>query len=174
MNSEFLKYINDEAQRLSGVYVPLRAGFLRQRLVRRVPLSWLRPNPDDEFCSRDIGPNDGIIARYARAYREMKPATDLTDFIPDGSFDSDSVLNPLIVQRIHPGGYMILNGHHRWAAARQVGRKTIRVCVVNLTQKQDVQRPSTCPKTRNARRWTRTKSSFAKRARPVKRHSRSR
>ena len=28
---------------------------------------------------------------------------------------------PLIVEKVHPEGYMLLNGHHRWAAALKTG-----------------------------------------------------
>ena len=119
MDKELRQFIEDEVQKYNGIYMPINAGFLRRHLIRRLPLSRLHPNPNDEFCSRDVRPNEGIIARYVRAYKEGRLATDPKDFVPGGSFEGDSAMDPLVVQRIHPNGYMILNGHHRWAAAHR-------------------------------------------------------
>ena len=152
MNSALLQFIHDEVEKYDGVYAPVHVGFLHRHLVRKLPLNRLHPNPDDEFCSREVGPNEGIIARYVRSFQKKRVAMDMREFLPDGSFESDSSLNPIIVQKIHPDGYMILNGHHRWAAAHQLGMKTVRVCVVNLTQKNDIRK--TLAASSNVRRAT--------------------
>lgn len=39
-----------------------------------------------------------------------------------------------------PDGYMILNGHHRWAAALQSGTGKVRIQVVNVTHDEDIYR----------------------------------
>ena len=139
MNRTLLQSISDEVNQYNGIYVPVHAGFLQRHLVRRLPVKRLRPNPNDEFCSPEVGPNSSIIARYALAYQTKTMATDMQDFISGGSFEGDNIFTPLIVQKIHPNGYMIPNGHHRWAAARQIGRKTLPVRIVNLTQKKDIE-----------------------------------
>ncbi len=45
---------------------------------------------------------------------------------------------PLIVEKIRPDGYLILNGHHRWAAALRLGFSRIPVEIVDLTQEMDI------------------------------------
>ena len=43
------------------------------------------------------------------------------------------VNEPIPVEKMYPEGYMILNGHHRWAAALRLGQPEIPVKIVNLT-----------------------------------------
>ena len=43
-----------------------------------------------------------------------------------------------MVERITPDGYLLLNGHHRWAAAIKTGLPKIHAEVVNLTQQKDI------------------------------------
>jgi len=38
---------------------------------------------------------------------------------------------PIMVAKMDHGDYMIVNGHHRWAAAIKVGLDKVRVIVVN-------------------------------------------
>ncbi|MCR5301964.1 MAG: ParB/Srx family N-terminal domain-containing protein [Lachnospiraceae bacterium] len=45
---------------------------------------------------------------------------------------------PVIVQKIRPHGYMLLNGHHRWAAALRIGIKKIPVSIVNSVFESDI------------------------------------
>ena len=45
-----------------------------------------------------------------------------------------------MVEKTHPDGYMILNGHHRWAAAMRADMKKIRIKVINLTSDSDLQK----------------------------------
>ena len=47
-------------------------------------------------------------------------------------------IEPLQVQKLRPDGYMILNGHHRWAAAVRTGVRTLPVQIVSLTQQPDI------------------------------------
>ena len=49
------------------------------------------------------------------------------------------VLVALIVEKAKPDGYLILNGHHRWAAAFRTGVDRLNIHVVNLTHKKDIQ-----------------------------------
>ena len=131
--SSFQKYLNEEVQKVRNVYYPIRAGLLRRTLVRRAACRHLHPNPDDEFCKPEVGPNYGIISDYEKAFRHG------TDFQPLSDNERDRVKpEPLIVQRTSPDGYQILNGHHRWAAAFRMGIKRVKVKVVNLTQEKDI------------------------------------
>ena len=126
--TKFDDYIGEEVRKYKGVYRPLRAGVLRRVFVRKLACKRIHPNPDDEFCDPKIGPNYDIVSRYSEEIRAARLKEN----------------NPLlfkeriIVERIHPDGYMLLNGHHRWAAAIRMGLPKIRTKVVNLTQVSDI------------------------------------
>ena len=45
-----------------------------------------------------------------------------------------------MVEKMSPEGYMILNGHHRWAAASRVGIKKLPIKIVDLTQETDIRK----------------------------------
>ena len=45
----------------------------------------------------------------------------------------------LIVERMRPDGYVLLNGHHRWEAALRMGVRRVPIRIVNLTQAADIQ-----------------------------------
>lgn len=47
---------------------------------------------------------------------------------------------PLTVEKIRPDGYLLLNGHHRWAAAMRMGVRRAPIHIVNLTQTADIQK----------------------------------
>lgn len=103
---------------------PLKAGFLERLFVRKVPLAMLHPNPRDEFSETSIGPNYSIVSDYEKYFRSMIQMQQ----DPIGPFDE-----PLIVEKMSTGGYMILNGHHRWMAARRLGMNVIPVHIVNVS-----------------------------------------
>ena len=98
----FQNYLEKELEKTKGLYVPVRAGFLRRLLVRRCACKRLHPNPEDEFCKPTIGPNSGIISKYCQDFRR---------FGTRSSVEHD--VEPLTVDKIRPSGYLILNGHHR-------------------------------------------------------------
>ena len=126
--SEFKAYILEEAEKGRGVYVPVRAGLLRRLLVRRAAVERLHPNPDDEFCSPAVGYSETVLSAYEQKIRN---ATAHGQYF---RFDE-----PLTVQRIRPDGYMILNGHHRWAAAARTGMRQVPIHIVNLTRETDIE-----------------------------------
>ena len=47
---------------------------------------------------------------------------------------------PLTVEKIRPDGYLLLNRHHRWAAAMRMGVRRVPIHIVNLTQTADIQK----------------------------------
>ena len=140
-NLGFQEYLKKEVENVKGIYVPVRAGFLRRLLIRRTNRKNLHPNPDDEFCSPTIGPNSEIISNYCRAYRKNGTYSSVT-------FNSE----PLTVEKIRPSGYLILNGHHRWAAATMTGQRTLPIRIVDLPLEKDIQRM--LQKSRSDRRVT--------------------
>ena len=125
-NTAFDEFIASEVKKYKGIYVPVKAGMLRRALIRQAPCSSLHPNPDDEFCSPKVGPNYQIISEYMYSFRLERQSS------------KQYCEEPLIVEKIRPDGYMILNGHHRWAAALQLGFRRIPIEIVDLTQEMDI------------------------------------
>ena len=126
-SSEFDKFLEEEVKKIQGIYVPVRAGLLRRMLIRKARCTQLHPNPEDEFCFPNIGPNEGIISRYGDeiSTRLMQGEAKVFD-------------EPIMVQKIRPDGYLILNGHHRWAAATMRKIPKVPIHIVDLTQIADL------------------------------------
>ena len=133
--TEFQQFLEREVSKYKGVYVPVNAGMLRRLLVKKLPLNKMHPNPDDEFCFPNIGPNYQIISDYEKEMRQF-----LNDRQGARIYGQKGAYQPLYVEKIRPDGYMILNGHHRWAAARKAGVSSLPVRIVDLTQKSDIQK----------------------------------
>ncbi len=112
----------------------VRAGFLERVLVRSVSCEKLHPNPEDEFCKPEVGPNHEIISRYEKDFRRLRYDPEASRFMKSGAYE------PLDVQKISPDGYMILNGHHRWIAVLRAGISQMPVRVVNLMSEKDVRK----------------------------------
>ena len=126
------RFIGEELGKLTEDALPARAGFLERALVRRVRVKKLHPNPFDEFCFPDIGPNESIVARYTQAFLNSKSRGG------DAELARSAAKERLEVQKLRMGGYMILNGHHRWAAAAMAGIPRLKVHILNLTQEKDL------------------------------------
>ncbi len=87
-------YVRAEMKKNDGSYMPVKASFLEQILVKKLSPKKLHPNPDDEFCFPEIGPNDEIIGKYGKQIRfNQKNGMELFD-------------EPLIIEKIRPDGYM--------------------------------------------------------------------
>lgn len=114
-DTDLQQFLAEEVNKYQGVAVPVRVSFLRRKLTKRLPVSKLHPNPDDEFCFPEIGPSMAIIARYEKEFRSVGNSAQ------DARMAGSAVHDPIQVQKIRPDGYMILNGHHRWAAAMRTG-----------------------------------------------------
>lgn len=118
--------IAEDIRQMKGIMVPVKAGLHERQFVRKARCSSLHPNPDDEFCMPNIGPNYEIISRYVQMIVRFD------GFQPSGKDD------PIIVEKVSPSGYMILNGHHRWAAAMRTGFDPVPIQIVNLPQEKDI------------------------------------
>jgi hypothetical protein len=125
---EFDKYIADDIAKYAGVAMPVKAGFLNRILVRKALCTNLHANPDDEFSIPSVGPSYRIISEYERKY--VYNSNHGTNY-----FEGE---DPIMVEKIRPDGYMILNGHHRWAAALKQGYPKIPVQVINVTHNQEI------------------------------------
>ena len=126
--TQFADFLAEEIRKYKGVCVPVRANPAECVLVRYLPCDKLHPNPEDEFSMPEIGPSNQIISNYISQFQNSQ-----RHGLP--LFD-----DPIIVEKMLPDGYLILNGHHRWAAAMRYGLKRIPVKIVNLTQEIDIQK----------------------------------
>ncbi len=133
-NTRLQAFVAEEVSKVKGIAVPVRAGFLERALVRTVSINKLHPNPNDEFSMPEIGPNEEIVSQYSKDFRIIR------DDQVTARFMRSSVQNPLEVQKISPDGYMILNGHHRWAGAVRAGIPKMRIRILNLTQEKDIRK----------------------------------
>ena len=124
--TSFDEFIAEEVKKYKGIYVPVKAGILRRAIIRKARLSRLHPNPDDEFCMPKVGPNYQIISEYIRSFRLER------------AHSKNYCEEPLTVEKVRPDGYLILNGHHRWAAALRLGYSRIPIRIVDLTRDTDI------------------------------------
>ncbi len=126
MKSAFEEHIYNEIEKYRGVSFPVKTGMLWRLLVKKVACNVLHPNPEDEFSMPKVGPSFKIISEYESAFRRNE------------QLNMESTEEPLIVEKMHPDGYMIINGHHRWAAYYRLGRKKVPVSIVNLAHGDDI------------------------------------
>ena len=128
MQTKWDTYLEEQIKKYKGICVPLKAGMLERIFVKKLRCTSMHPNPADEFCHADIGPSYRIIGEYEKSIRKNL----LHGLDP---FDE-----PIMVEKMHPDGYLILNGHHRWAAAFRCDIKKVAVKIVNLTQETDIEK----------------------------------
>ena len=126
--SQFDAFLAQEIQNSAGIYFPVKTTILTRMVVRKADCYSLHPNPEDEFCDPKIGPNYRIISEYQDRFLN---AVKYSQYYYDEC-------EPIVVERTHPDGYRIINGHHRWAAALRIGQTKIPVQIVNLTHEEDV------------------------------------
>ncbi len=121
------KLITEELAKYKGVFLPAKASLPQRLFIRKLSCRKMHPNPNDEFCDPLIGPNQQIISHYVEEVKNVMLHPYLTCFE-----------EPIIIEKMHPDGYMILNGHHRWAAAIRMNFPKVDVKIVNLTQANDI------------------------------------
>ena len=113
ITEEFKESIQSDLNTYTGLYQPVRASIFERLLTRNVRTNLLHPNPKDEFSMPDIGPNYEIVGNYVNSISIAKKRN-------TPIFDE-----PIIIEKITTGGYLILNGHHRWLAAKRLQIKKI-------------------------------------------------
>ncbi len=118
--------IQEDLKKYGNIHMPLKASLWEQYFVTKLHPRQLHVNPADDFASEKIGPSRSIINDYVDEMRSFPLL-------------KKNIVEPLIVEKMYPDGYLIINGHHRWAAARQLGRK-VPVKIVNLTHENDLDR----------------------------------
>ena len=125
-NISLSEFIEKDVNENKGRLVPVRASLPEIKIVKKLKLNKIHLNPDDEFCDPKIGPSQSAINKYVQMISRY------------GTLMPNADDEPLIVQKVHPDGYMLLNGHHRWAAAYTLGFEPLPVRIVNLTQETDI------------------------------------
>ena len=123
---ELTDYIRDDIESHRGRWYPIKASHFEQLFVHKLPVDKLHPNPEDEFTSAAVGPSTRIINEYREMIRFAQAHGD------------PPISERLIVEKIAPSGYMIINGHHRWSAALLERLKKVPVDIVNLTHDEDL------------------------------------
>ncbi len=120
------EYVAKDIEERKGVSIPVHAGLLERLLIRKVSCKKLHPNAEDEFSIPSVGPSHKIISNYESKFRTaMKRGEPLFD-------------DPLIVEKLRPSGYLLLNGHHRWAAAMRCNVKKVPVRIINYASESDI------------------------------------
>ena len=119
LHSSFYDYVQADLDSFYGKREVVRVSVLERLIVRKVSPKEMHVNPDDEFSDPDIGPNDRIISEYCNDIDELK------------MYNKDIFPEPIMVYKMALEGYLILNGHHRWAASMQRGLDKVRVAILN-------------------------------------------
>ena len=113
------KRIQEEAKRYSNRREVARAGILEILSTKYLSPDEMHPNPDDEFSDSDVGPNESIVEKYVQ------------EALDNLKVEADSFDDPILVAKMQAGDYMIINGHHRWAAAIKVKLNRVHVAIAN-------------------------------------------
>ena len=129
IKTEFSEFVASDIKKYEGVRIPLKTSLFMRIFKRWTKCRNLHPNPDDEFCLPNVGPSYSIISDYEK---RMKYAMERGD----GPWDITD--ERIMVERMYPEGYMIINGHHRWAAALRLGIKRVPIKILNLTHDDDI------------------------------------
>ncbi|MBQ8527043.1 MAG: ParB N-terminal domain-containing protein [Lachnospiraceae bacterium] len=90
------------------------AGFWERLTTKKTNVENLHANPLDEFSNPKIGPSESAVSKYIKEINS-----------------TGKLSNPIEVQKLTSGGYEIVNGHHRWLAAKRVGLDKVPIKIMN-------------------------------------------
>ena len=124
--TQLAEYVSNDIEKQKGISIPVHAGLLERLLVRKTACSNLHPNAEDEFSMDSVGPSYRIIGEYETKFREAL------------RFERRVFDEPLMVEKLHPRGYLLLNGHHRWAAAMRCNIKKVPIKIVNCATESEI------------------------------------
>ena len=125
-SDEYRTLVLDDLKNYAGIARPVRASILERIFIRRLPTASLHPNPDDEFSDPDIGPAYQIVTEYVQSFRRNMQRSE------------PPLREKLTVEKMSTGGYMLLNGHHRWMAACRLRLDTVPVTIVNAISEAEI------------------------------------
>ena len=124
--TQLTEFVEKDLEKQKGVSIPVHASLLERILVRTAPVSKLHPNANDEFSMPQVGPSYRIISEYETKFRQAM------------RIDGRPIEEPLMVEKLRPSGYLLLNGHHRWAAAMRCGIKKVPIKIINCATESDI------------------------------------
>lgn len=124
--TQLTEYIQNDLDKQKGISIPIRAGLPERLLITNVSCKDLHVNPDDEFSNESVGPSERIIGEYVAKF---------SDAI---KLNMNPIDEPIIVEKLRPRGYLILNGHHRWVAAMRCGIRKVPVKIINCATESDI------------------------------------
>ena len=123
---DYVEKVLNDIEALKGKRKAKRANIFERATTKWCDPKILHANPYDEFSDGKIGPNFEIVGQYTKVIKNNKIHGELI-------FDE-----PVIIQKIDPDGYQIINGHHRWFAALRMGLEKLHVKIVNLVGEEEV------------------------------------
>jgi len=124
--NKYQQEMMEDMKSYSELSRPLKSSFWERHMVHYLPVDKLHANPNDLFTDPSVGPSERIINKYEAEMREYVIGGAKPDF------------EPIMVEKMSTGGYMIINGHHRWMAARHAGLEIVPVKILNLTSKEEI------------------------------------
>ena len=113
------KRIQEDLAKYQNRRETVRASIMEVLTVRFLSPDRMHPNPEDEFCDPEVGPNESIVEDYVDVAKSNLEC------------GADSFDEAILVAKMKDGDYLIINGHHRWAAAVKVELKRVRVAIAN-------------------------------------------
>ena len=121
-----MDFVLNDIEKQKGIAIPVRAGLFERLMVRTAACRNLHPNQEDEFSMESVGPSFKIISEYETKFRDaLRMERRLMD-------------EPLLVEKLRPHGYLLLNGHHRWAAAMRCNIKKVPIKIINCATESDI------------------------------------
>lgn len=125
-NEIYQKYVTEDLINHKGLLHPMKTPFFEHIKTKQIDPTKLHPNPEDEFSMETVGPNWEIIGNYEKSIRLNMEN------------DRDIFEEPLMAVKLDKGGYMLLNGHHRWMAALNLRVKKVPVKITDITTEDEV------------------------------------
>lgn len=126
--SDYIEKVVEDVEKYNGIRKVIKAGLIERCMTRFCAPEKLHPNPADEFSRAEIGPNLEIVGEYVTQIKFLE------------AHRMDVFDDPVIVEKMEPDGYLLLNGHHRWFAALRMNVKKLHVKIVNIITDIDLGR----------------------------------
>ena len=124
--TQLMELVINDIESQKGVAIPVHASLFERLIVRTASCKNIHPNPEDEFSIEKVGPSYRIIGEYETKFRDAM------------RMDRSPIDDPLMVEKLRPHGYLLLNGHHRWAAAMRCGIKKVPIKIINCATESDI------------------------------------
>ena len=120
VRSQLMQRVLDDIKEYQDRREITRASLIEKMITKKVPPDKLHANPDDEFSQIQVGPSERIVEQYCQLARRQL------------ALGNPVYEEPIVVEKLKSGyGYLILNGHHRWAGAIKAMVPTVRITIVN-------------------------------------------